>query len=464
MLNYPSQTYLNPYNGNQACNPCQYDPLYNSQPVPMTCAQPCAEPCARKKCKKTCNKKNCRKCRKIKIECEPNCGQACAPQCAPQCPPQCAPCAAPCPPPMPCKDPCPLKSFCDPALGNTCASRPIIDLYSPKRAVPTWKVNFLVSNQTIVASHVDPELINPWGIVIYNNQLWVANNGTDRLTNYDLFGNRLLASVSVREPIHDSAFPTGIAINCGAGFNIGNGAFTRAGLFIVVTETGTVHVYNPTIDPLNSVLVLNHQLGGEVAKYKGLAVANGVLYLADFFQGHIDVFDSNFIRLLGYRFIDGDTSDPIPLDYGPTNIVHIGCFLYVIWARRHPDVSIHAIDGPGAGYISIFGLDGGFIRRFTSRGVLNNPWAMIPAPCDCGFPPGSFLVSNHGDGRINVFDCNGRYVGPLLNPAGLPIAISGLRGLAPHYVDFNEIYFTAAYEENIEGMLGNITRDQIIYF
>lgn len=453
MLNYPTQTYLNTYNTNlgpnmngiqnQACNPCQYDPLYNPPQL-----IPGPELCAVKKCKKTCKKKNCKKCRKVD----------CAPACPPPCPPPC--------PPVPCKDPCPLKSFCDPALGNTCASRPILDLYSPKRAVPTWRVNFLVSNQANAASHLDLQLINPWGIVIYNNQLWVAINGTDMINNYDLFGNKLLTSVTVRDPYHDAAFPTGIAINCGGGFEIGTvgGAFTRSGLFIIVTEMGTVHAYNPVIDPANSVLVLNHQLGGEVAKYKGLAIANGVLYLADFFQGHIDVFDSNFLRLYGYHFIDGDTSDPIPLDYGPSNVVHIGCYLYVIWARRHPDISIHAIDGPGTGYISVFGLDGGFIRRFTSRGVLNNPWAMIPAPCDCGFPPGSFLVSNHGDGRINVFDCNGRYVGPLLNPAGLPIAISGLRGLAPHYVDFNEIYFTAAYEENVEGMMGNITRDQIIYF
>ena len=364
-----------------ACNPCQYDPLYNP------------------------------------------------------------PCPAPCPAPLVPADP-----------------------FTTRRAVATWKVNYLISNRSNQAAHLDQELVNPWGIAVYNNQLWVVNNYTDRITNYDLFGNRLLGSISVRDAVQDSTFPTGLAINCGSGFNVTNGNFTKAGLFVISTEAGTVTVYNPNVDQLNSFLILNNQLTGDIAKYKGLAIAHGILYLADFFQSHIDVFDSAYNRLLGYHFIDGDTSDPIPLDYGPVNIVHIGCHMYVLWAKKDPNVTIHSIEGPGLGYISVFNPDGSFVRRFTSRGVLNNPWAMIPAPCECGFPPGSFIVSNHGDGRCNVFDCNGRYVGPLLNQDGLPLTITGIRGLAPYYTDFNEIFFTAAYEEDIEGLVGSFVRDQIIYF
>jgi hypothetical protein len=89
---------------------------------------------------------------------------------------------------------------------------------------------------------------------------------------------------------------------------------------------------------------------------------------------------------------------------------------------------------------------------------------MIPAPCECGFPPGSFLVGNNGDGRINIFDCNGRYVGPLLNQSGLPVVIEGLWGLAPHYTDFSEIFFTSAIDEDLDGLLGSLTRDQTITF
>ena len=362
------------------------------------------------------------------------------------------------------KDPCPLKSFCDPGLNNTCNAGPLINPCGPRRAVTTWKVNYLVSNRPNQASHVDAALVNPWGIVVYNNQIWVANGGTDSITNYDLFGNKLLGSVTIRDADHNPSYPTGIAINCGGGFTATNGTLTKAGLLLIVTEHGTVHSFNPNVDSLRAFLVLNSQLTGEVSVYRGIALANNTMYLADFFQGHIDVFDASYGRVRGLNFIDGDTSDPVPLDYGPSNIVHIGCYLYVLWARRNPVVPLQDIDGPGNGFISVFNLDGSFVKRFTSRGVLNAPWAMIPAPCECGFPPGSFLVGNNGDGAINIFDCNGGYVGPLLNQSGLPIFIEGLWGLAPHYTDFSEIFFASAPNENIDGILGSITRDQIIYF
>lgn len=381
------------------------------------------------------------------------------------CPAPCGPCPLPiataCPPP---RDPCPLKSFCDPGLANACGIQPIVNPMGPRRAVATWKVNYLISNRQNQAAHTDPDLINPWGIIVYGNQLWISNCGTDTITNYDLFGNKLLGSISVRNAAHNSSFNTGIAVNCGGGFPTGNGNITRSALLLTCSEHGTVHAYNPAIDPLISYLVLNQQITGEVAVYRGLAIANNILYLADFMQNHIDVFDANFNRIVGYHFVDNDSSDPIPLDYAPSNIVNIGCYMYIVYARKDPNVTIQAMSGAGHGYISVFTLDGAFVRRFTSRGVLNNPWGMIPAPCDCGFPPGSFLVSNHGDGRINIFDCNGKYVGPLLSQSGLPIAIEGLRGIAPHYTDFNEIFFSSTPDENTDGTVGSFTKDQVIYF
>lgn len=413
------------------------------------------------------------------------------------------------------KDPCPLKSFCDPGLAYSCANRPILcndmngcdqpffpgpgcgqygapfDPRMPRpvtrpgcpnpsginaavvpvgvipggrRSVTTWKINYLVSNRNNYAAHTDPDLINPWGIVVYKNQLWVANGSTDSISNYDLFGNKLLGTISIRDAAHNSSYPTGIAINCGGGFTVSNGSIEKSSDMLVCTEHGTVHAFNPNVDPLNAYIVLNQQLTGLVSVYKGMAIANGILYLADFFQRQIDVFDSDYNRINMFLFVDGDMADPIPLDYGPNNIVHIGCYLYVLWARQSTTVTIHDLDGAGHGFISVFNLDGSFVRRFTSRGVLNSPWAMIPAPMECGFPPGSFLVGNNGDGRINVFDCNGRYVGPLLGQSGLPTFIEGLWGLAPFYTDFSEIFFASAPDENQDGLLGSLVKDQVIHF
>ena len=341
---------------------------------------------------------------------------------------------------------------------------PPIPGVGPRRVVTLWKKNYLVSNRINLAAHLDEDLVNPWGIVIYNGQLWVINGTTDTITNYDLFGNKLLGSVTLRDSAHNASHPTGIAINCGVGFSVSSGVQTRPSLIVTATEHGTVHGYNATVDQINSYMILNQQLTGDVTVYKGLTITNNTLYLADFFGRKIDVFSSDYVRLIGFNFIDGDTSDPIPQDFAPNNIVHIGCFLYILWGRKDPNITIHGLREPGAGYISVFNLDGSFVRRFTSRGVLSLPWAMIPAPLECGFPPGSFWVGNHGDGRINAFDCNGRYIGPVLNQNGIPLLIEGLWGLAPNYTNFAEIFFTSAPDENVDGLLGSIVKDRIINF
>jgi uncharacterized protein (TIGR03118 family) len=329
-----------------------------------------------------------------------------------------------------------------------------------KRAITTWRINYLVSNKFNDAAHIDEDLLDPWGIAILNTQLWVINDGTDVITNYDLFGNKLLGSIDIRESAHHSSHPTGIAINCNGGFSITDGVNSKSSIIMTATKYSTVHGFNPSLDPQYAYIVLDGQLTGQVIEYRGLTIVNGILYLADFFGRKIDVYDSNYVKLANFPFVDGDTCDPIPMDYGPNNIVNIGCYLFVIWAKKDPTLLITDLPGPGNGYISVFNLDGSFVRRFTSRGVLNSPWGMIPAPAECGFPPGSFLVANNGDGRINVFDCDGRYVGPMLNQCGIPIVIEGLRGLAPYYVPgCSEIYFTAAADENIDGLVGSLVPD-----
>ena len=371
----------------------------------------------------------------------------------------------PCPIPCIRKDPCPLKMYCDPSLNNTCAQRPIIDPLAPKISVTTWRVNYLVANTLRQnAVNTDADLIDPWGIVIYANSLYIVTNSSDGVVNYDLFGNVLGDTISVRDAAHNISHPTGIVVNCGTGFNVTDGNTLKSAQFLVCSEHGTVSAYNIEVNQLRTYVVINQQLTGEICVYKGLCLAGGVLYLANLFQRRIDVFDNSFNRLLNYFFIDSDSSDPIPIDFGPNNIVHIDCFLYVIWTRKDPNVTVHDLDGSGNGFVSVFNLDGSFVRRFTSRGVLNSPWAMIKAPCTCGFPPGSFLVGNQGDGRINIFDCNGLFVGPMLAASGLPIFIEGLWGLAPHYTTFNEIYFTSSANEDTLGLMGNLVADQIIQF
>jgi uncharacterized protein (TIGR03118 family) len=405
--------------------------------------------------------------------------------------PQCMPC--------PPKDLCPLKSFCDPGFQFACERPPLVNPNGPKRAITTWRINYLTSNLANEASHLDTNLVLPRGIVIFNNQLWITNLMSDTITNYDLFGNKLLGSILVRWTQQISSFPAGLAVNCDNGFNftavggapgsefsVGSGSGLLAAgtgvlsngfsfspsagvpvsaTFLTGTRTGDVIAINPAADPKRGYVIINNKSSGEVAVYSGIALVNGVLYLADFFQGHIDVFGSDLVRIgvQGRNFVDNFSQDPIPTTFSPFNIVYIAPFMYIVYAERTPGLNVHHIEGAGRGFISVFTLDGGFVKRFYSRGVLNAPWSIIPAPNECGIPPGSFLVNNIGDGRINMFDSCGNFIGPMLAQSGIPIVINQLQSIAPYYTTFNEIFFTSSDLSSTKGLLGSLVKDQIIY-
>lgn len=338
--------------------------------------------------------------------------------------------------------PTPLSST--PVLGGDAS---IVSSRKNLRCVTTWKIDYNICNRSAQAAHQDVDLIGPSDILLHNDQLWIVNNTSCFITNYDLFGNKLLNSISM----DNSDRPTCMAIN--PSVDLENEAF------IIATDHGSLYSYN--LKDKHTTLVLKQD---QMPVYTSIAIANNTIYLANFTQNQIDVFDLDYNKLTGFPFIDNNASDPIPPDYGPINIVHIGCYLYVLWAKKNPNNALDSLHGIGNGYISVFNLDGSFLRRFTSRGVLNSPRTMIPAPSVPGFPAASVLIGNNGDNRINVFDSDGRYVGPLLNSAGLPIYIEGLRCLAQHYVDLNKIFFVCAIEEDTYGLVGSITQEQIIYY
>lgn len=382
---------------------------------------------------------------------------------------QCAPCG-PFPqanhPPICPKDPCPLQSFCDYGLRQPCHRAPYVDPYLPKREVTTWTINYLVSNTPAEAAHLDEFLMHPRGIVIYNNQLWVANLMSDKITNYDLFGNQMLGPIQIRWNRGTVSFPSGLAVNCGSGFAIaGIGALgTNAATLMTPTKTGDLVAYNPLVAPRRGIAVLNSKITGTVSDYTGIAIVGETVYLANFFQGYVDVFNGEYSRIgvPGRMFVDNFSSDPIPGGYAPFNVNYIPPYLYVAYAEREPGLFVHNNHGLGKGFVSVFGLDGGFIRRFHSRGVLNAPWSVIPAPNECGIPPGSVLVNNIGDGFIHIFDCNGNLVGPMLGQSGIPLVITGIQSMAPYYTTFSQIFFTSSGDIESKGIVGSLVKSQVI--
>ena len=69
----------------------------------------------------------------------------------------------------------------------------------------------LISDQPGVAKHLDPNLVNAWGLVAGpSTPWWVADNGTDVSTLYDGDGNMIPLSSKVR------GAPTGTVFNGGS--------------------------------------------------------------------------------------------------------------------------------------------------------------------------------------------------------------------------------------------------------
>lgn len=339
----------------------------------------------------------------------------------------------------------------------------------------TWKVNYLVSNLNTEASHVDNDLIAPRGIVVDNNQLWVTNTASDKITNYDLFGNKLLTAAKIRWNRNVTSFPSGIAVNHNGSFpfvtqsvttvnpSITQGSVSSNARLVVPTKTGDVVAYNPAVDPTRGYVVLSNKLSGEMAEYTGLTIVNNVMYLADFLNGHIDVFDDTYRRIgaPGKIFVDNFSADPIPMDYGPINIVYLDPYLYVVYCKRELRNVVFSESGNGKGYISVFTTNGAFVKRFHSRGTLDAPYSIIRAPPIRGLHQPAFLVNNMGNGRIQMFGTDGNCYGSLLAPSGLPIYIEGCQSLVAHYTSAYQIYFTASNDIESKGSVGCLTMQQI---
>src|SRR5205823_4550600 len=127
---------------------------------------------------------------------------------------------------------------------------------------------------------------------------------------------------------------------------------------------------------------------------------------ANFHSGAIDVFDKNFAAAT----LSGSFTDPsAPAGFAPFNIANIGGQLLVAYAKQDA-AKTDEVAGPGNGFIDVFDTNGRFVRRFASgTGVggsltqLNAPWGMVRAPAGFGPFGDSLLVGNFGDGRINAF-------------------------------------------------------------
>jgi uncharacterized protein (TIGR03118 family) len=317
----------------------------------------------------------------------------------------------------------------------------------------------LVSDVPGLAAHLDPDLVNAWGLTsLPTSPWWVSDNGTDLSTLYRFDGTKVPLTVQV------PSAPTGAVSNTGSNFVVSNGTASGPALFIFATEEGKVLGWNPNVSLTQAQVAVDHS--GMGAVYKGLAIASTAagdfLYATDFHNGRVDVFDGNFHPV---KALDAFVDPNIPAGYGPFGIQNLGGTIVVTYAKqdadRHDDVA-----GQGHGFVDMFDTSGTFIRRVATHGQLNSPWGIAMAPASFGRFSGDLLVGNFGDGQISTFepqpDGTFELVGQLRTSDRKVLTIDGLWALqfgkgAANNGSLNTLFFTAGPDGEAHGLFGTIT-------
>lgn len=325
------------------------------------------------------------------------------------------------------------------------------------------QINLVANNAMYGAPNIDPLLINGWGIAFSaTGTPWLGSQGGHVSTVYNREGVTALPAVHIPSPGgNEGGNPTGVVFNpLATDFIIpaGNGGANAAARFIFVGVDGVVSAWNGTWGN-HSYKQFNNVA---TSSYTGLTLAtkdsSAYLYAADFRAGKIRVWDKTWTPV-DMLFRDWN----LPWGYYPFNIQVIGDRLYVTYAKKTADGRSQA--GNGKGIVNIFKTDGSFVKRFATQGNLNAPWGLAKAPAaffDNVYAEDGILVGNFGDGRINVYDMRGKYIGPLkINNHTLKI--DGLWAIsfppATSTIDPNRLYFAAGPNHEMDGLFGYVRKD-----
>jgi uncharacterized protein (TIGR03118 family) len=315
---------------------------------------------------------------------------------------------------------------------------------------------FLTSQGFAAANHVDPNLINPWGMSFSTTSpFWLSDQGAGVATLYNAAGAPVPLVVSISGSMVGPSGPTGQVFNGGAGFELTPGNSAR---FIFANLNGTISGWNPAVNPTGAVVAAT-ETG---AVYTGLALGSSggsnFLYAANNAAGTIDVFDANFQKVT----LSGGFQDPgLPAGLAPFNVVNVDGVLYVTYATPGPDADEADL---GTGVVDRFTLDGEFIDRFVTGDVSNNvlsPWGVVEAPDNWGAFANAILIGNFAeeDGFINAFADDGTYLGMLMvgsDPFNVPYLWAlGTRAPGSGF-DAGAVYFSAGIGDEEHGLFGQL--------
>jgi uncharacterized protein (TIGR03118 family) len=314
--------------------------------------------------------------------------------------------------------------------------------------------NLIADQASAGADLVDPLLVNVWGICTSAaSPFWVSDTGSGYTTVYSGKGS---VTITATKPTVPPAPSSGATTGSPTGCIIGNGSFPiQTGVnasFIFDTLDGTISAWANAANPAQAVIKVDNSSSGAV--YTGLALGgtptNQMIYAANFHSGAVEVYDSTYkLVAMPGAFTDAQ----LPAGYAPFNVWPLTVAgitkLYVTYTLQDAAKKDYSSTvGAGVGYVDAYDMNGVLLQRVAAKGVLNAPWGVAIAPANFGKFAGMLLVGNFGDGRINVFDpVAGTSMGPLQDPSGNPITISGLwaliAGNGGSGGDTSAIYFAA---------------------
>ena len=305
-----------------------------------------------------------------------------------------------------------------------------------------------------LAAHVDPNLVNPWGMAVSSGgTIWVSDNGTGVSTLYGQDGTAasLVVTIPTSARNKDGGNPTGVVFNSTAFFKVTKNGNSQPSRFIFVSEDGSISGWSLALDQTHAIIAVDNgtNLGSKRAIYKGatLGVANGhnFLYVTNFHTGRVETYDENFHQVNPSGFADGT----LPAGYAPFGIRNFNNEIFVTYAlqdaKGEDDVA-----GPGNGFVNVFDPSGNFLRRLVSNGNLNAPWGLA-------LVEGELWIGNFGDGTINNYDpTTGAFLETISRANGDPVQFDGLWDLLPLGAG---VYFTAGIADEEHGLFGLITED-----
>jgi uncharacterized protein (TIGR03118 family) len=309
-------------------------------------------------------------------------------------------------------------------------------------------------------NNLTPGLLNPWGIGFLSGQaFFIADNGGGHVTALDASGVGVRPGSFLLPNAAGTGFehPTGMVADQNSSF----GSASVIKPFLVVTDEGSIFSWGPNAQgDFPSAATAVRRTAGAV--YTGAALLNSaqtapVLAVADFHGGFIESFLPGFSRVA----LPGSFTDPtLPAGFAPFGMQVIGAQVFVTYAVQ--DAAKHdPVAGAGNGVVSIFDMNGNFVKRFATAGALNAPWGIAKASSSFGPFSNDILIGNVGDGKINAFDPNtGQFVGTLADGNGTAIVETGLHALAfrgDGFGDANTLYFTSEITNSNDGLFGAIS-------